>query len=179
MLWAKQIFRHIALFGGLILVLSGCMAVSVENLGDRQMSSLSDIAFAPAKKRSEQLLIRGFRDVAGQQADDPAWQLSYALAYSESSALSVRGTTSTLTNSKMTLAYKLVNLETGLIETSGTITAEATSGAVSSYYGQSTSARHAEERLAQLLGTRLAQRLTSYFGQRRADRTEPAIKDRK
>ena len=152
----------------LILLLAGCGAVSVQNLSSLQSSQLAEVAFDTPKDRSEQLFIRGFRKVSGQEVADPLYQLSFQLSYSSSRRLSVRGTSSSLTSSDMALRYQLISLETGELVTSGSLSAEASSGAVSSFYAQTASEHHAEERLAELLGTRLAERLTSYFARNRA-----------
>ena len=165
MWWARR--AYLAGAALLVLLLAGCGAVSVQSLGNLQNSQLAEVGFDTPKNRSEQLFIRGFRKVSGQQVADPRWQLSFQLSYSASSRLSVRGKGSSLTSSDMALRYQLISLETGELVTSGSLSAEASSGAVSSYYAQSASARHAEERLAELLGTKLAGRLTSYFARNR------------
>lgn len=161
MWWARRAILASPVW--LFLLLAGCGAVSVQNLGDLQKAQLAEVGFDVPANRAEQLFIRAFRKVGGPVAAEPVWQLNFSLAYSESSTLSVRGTSSSLTSSKMTLTYQLISLQTGKLENSGRLSAEASSGAVSSFYAKSTSARHAEERLAELLGTRLAERLTGYF----------------
>jgi len=165
MLWAKRAYLAGSIM--LVLLLAGCSAVSLQNLGDQQRRQLAEVGFDVPKNRAEQLFIRAFRELSGPEVADPLWQLSFRLSYSETNSLSVRGTSSSLTSSDMSLSYQLLSLETGMLETSGSLSAEASSGAVSSFYAQTTSARHAEERLAELLGTRLAQRLTSYFARSR------------
>ena len=165
MWWARRKFLTIAAL--LVSLLGGCEAVSVQSLRGLQNSQLAEVGFDVPDNRAEQLFIRSFQKASGQAAADPLWQLSFQLSYSASSRLSVRGTSSALTSSQMSVSYQLVNLATGKLETSGSLSAEASSGAVSSFYAQTASARHAEERLAELLGTRLAARLTSYFARNR------------
>ncbi len=164
MWWARR--AYLAGAALLVLLLAGCGTVAVQSLGNLQNSQLAEVGFDAPKNRSEQLFIRPSK-VSGQEVAEPRWQLSFQLSYSASSRLRVRGKGSSLTSSDMSLRYQLISLETGELVTSGSLSAEASSGAVSSYYAQSASERHAEERLAELLGTRLAERLTSYFARNR------------
>ena len=77
--------------------------------------------------------------------------------------LSSAGEDSSINNTKMSVSYQLRDIATDDILTSGTIDAFATSGAVSSFHGQDMSEGFAEERLINLLGERLFQKLQLYF----------------
>ena len=63
----------------------------------------------------------------------------------------------------MSVSYQLVNTETGNLLTEGSVSATATSGTITSYYGQDESARFASERLLGLLAERMHQKLQLYF----------------
>ena len=63
----------------------------------------------------------------------------------------------------MSVNYSLKDNETGNELISGVVSATATSGTITSYYGQSVSAQFASERLAQLLAERVYQKLQLYF----------------
>ena len=63
----------------------------------------------------------------------------------------------------MSVSYAHVDAETGTPFTEGTVSATATSGTITSYYGQDVSARFASERLLGLLAERIYQKLQLYF----------------
>ena len=63
----------------------------------------------------------------------------------------------------MSVNYSLKDNETGIELTSGVVSATATSGTITSYYGQSVSAQFASERLVQLLAERVYQKLQLHF----------------
>ena len=63
----------------------------------------------------------------------------------------------------MSVNYSLKDNETGNELTNGVVSATATSGTITSYYGQGVSAQFASERLVQLLAERVYQKLQLHF----------------
>ena len=91
------------------------------------------------------------------------YELISSISFSGSSAVSVQGASATL--NKMTKSARcelrnLTNDETLIVDS---ISADATSGAVTSHYGQDKSETHARKRLAILLAQRVVRRLQLYF----------------
>ena len=89
--------------------------------------------------------------------------LSYSLDVSYTQTLSVTQNSSNLKNTSVTVEFKLKNTRTGLLIHQGSISSEATSGAVSGLYAQEQSEKFAQERLAILLAQRVYQNLYLYF----------------
>lgn len=99
----------------------------------------------------------------GSLDTDTLYQLHYSITSATSSSLSASGSSSTLKNTQMSVNYKLMEAETGQTLTKGSVSATATSGTITSYYGQDVSARFASERLIRLLAERVHQKLQLYF----------------
>ncbi len=91
--------------------------------------------------------------------------VSTRLNVSSSSSLSVQGSTSDLKKKTMTASIVLVDLATGEVVLSDSLSANATLGTVSAQFAQTRSDRHADERLAMLLADRVAARLHLFFSQ--------------
>ena len=145
------------------LLFSAC---SLHTLGDVKKlteSHLRKIELAEAQSRSEQLLRQTLQRQIGSAHTDTRYNLSYSLTGANVSTLSASGSSSTLNNTKMSVNYSLKDKETGIELTSGVVSATATSGTITSYYGQSVSGQFASERLVQLLAERVYQKLQLYF----------------
>ena len=99
----------------------------------------------------------------GTAHTDTRYNLSYSLTGANVSTLSDSRSSSTLNNTKMSVNYSLKDKETGIELTSGVVSATATSGTITSYYGQSVSGQFASERLVQLLAERVYQKLQLHF----------------
>ena len=142
------------------LFFSACSLHTIGEVKKLTESHLRKIDISEAQSRSEQL----FRQTLERQIGSADTDIRYNLGYSLTRAsLSASGRSSTLNNTKMSVNYSLKDNETGNELTSGVVSATATSGTITSYYGQSVSAQFASERLAQLLAERVYQKLQLYF----------------
>ena len=145
------------------LFFSACSLNTIGEVNKLTESHLRKIDLSEAQSRSEQLLRQTLQRQIGSAHTDTQYKLSYNLTGASLSTLSASGSSSTLNNTKMSVNYSLKDKETGIELTSGVVSATATSGTITSYYGQSVSAQFASERLAQLLAERVYQKLQLHF----------------
>ena len=145
------------------LFFSACSLHTIREVRDLTDSHLRKIELSEARSRSEQLLRQALERQIGSAHADTRYNLSYSLTGASLSTLSASGSSSTLNNTKMSVNYSLKDYETGNELTSGVVSATATSGTITSYYGQSVSAQFASERLVQLLAERVYQKLQLHF----------------
>ena len=145
------------------LFFSACSLHTIGDVKKLTESHLRKIELAEAQSRSEQLLRQTLQRQIGSAHTDTQYNLSYSLTGASRSTLSASGSSSTLNNTKMSVNYSLKDNETGNELTSGVVSATATSGTITSYYGQSVSAQFASERLVQLLAERVYQMLQLHF----------------
>ena len=145
------------------LFFSACSLHTIGDVKKLTESHLRKIELAEALTRSEQLLRQTLERQIGSAHTDTQYNLSFSLTEASLSTLSASGSSSTLNNTKMSVNYSLKDNETGNELTSGVVSAIATSGTITSYYGQSVSAQFASERLVQLLAERVYQKLQLYF----------------
>ena len=165
MWFAKQV-RNIlklascAMFG---LVLTSCSVQTVSKMNVLTDTQLRKISLPETTSRSEQLLNQALERQIGSLDTSALYKLSYTITSATSASLSASGSSSTIKNTQMSVSYQLVNAETGNLLTEGSVSATATSGTITSYYGQDESARFASERLLGLLAERMHQKLQLYF----------------
>ena len=145
------------------LFFSACSLHTIGEVNKLTESRLRKIELAEAQSRSEQLLRQTLERQIGSAHTDTQYSLSYSLTGASLSTLSASGSSSTLNNTKMSVNYSLKDNETGNKMTSGVVYAKATSGTITSYFGQSVSAQFASERLVQLLAERVYQKLQLHF----------------
>ena len=145
------------------LASSACSLHTIGEVKQLTESDLRKIALSEAQSRSEQLFRQTLERQIGSAHSDIRYHLSYSLTGASRSTLSASGSSSTLNNTKMSVNYILKENETGNELTSGVVSATATSGTITSYFGQSVSAQFASERLAQLLAERVYQKLQLHF----------------
>ena len=145
------------------LFFSACSLHTIGEVNKLTESHLRKIDLSEAQSRSEQLLRQTLRRQIGSAHTDTQYNLSYSLTGASLSTLSASGSSSTLNNTKMSVNYSLKDNETGNELTSGVVSATATSGTITSYYGQNVSAQFASERLVQLLAERVYQKLQLHF----------------
>ena len=145
------------------LFLSACSLHTIGEVNKLTESHLRKIDLSEAQSRSEQLLRQTLQRQIGSPHTNTRYNLSYSLRVESQSTLSASGSSSTLNNTKMSVNYSLKDIETGIELTSGVVSATATSGTITSYYGQSVSAQFASERLVQLLAERVYQKLQLHF----------------
>ncbi len=145
------------------LFFSACSLNTIGEVKKLTDSHLRKIELAEAHTRSEQLLRQTLERQIGSAHTDTRYKLSYSLTGARLSTLSASGSSSTLNNNKMSVNYSLKESETGNELTSGVVSATATSGTITSYYGQSVSEQFASERLVKLLAERVYQKLQLHF----------------
>ena len=159
MLWFKRLIMLLTL-----PILAACSDLSVTPLTATGNLSLAQVNVVDTSGRLGQLYARQLRQklhVNGQTT--PEYDLISSITTSSSSTLSVRGTSSTLKKMNMSASIQLIDIKNGDIVLKETLSAGATLGAVSSYFGQDESEANAKARLSQLLATRVAQRVQLYF----------------
>ena len=151
------------ILAAICLFFSACSLHTIGEVGKLTESHLRKIDLSEARSRSEQLLRQTLERQIGSADTDTRYNLNYSLTGVSVSTLSASGSSSTLNNTKMSVNYSLKDNETGNELTSGVVSATATSGTITSYYGQSVSAQFASERLVQLLAERVYQKLQLHF----------------
>ena len=143
--------------------LSACQTLSSGEVAERTQSQLDRIDILAPSTRLEQIFNRQLADNFNQNAGLRDLILTTKLYKSNSSTLAVRGKSSTLSKTSMTLSYQLEDKLSKETLTEGKITVTATSGTISSYYGQDKSRQFASERLSRQLADKLTLRLRRYF----------------
>ena len=159
MLYYKRLFIRIFV----IVTLSACQTVTTSEIYEKTQSQINRIEIGSAHNRFEQIFYRQFADNLNQNPALRDLSLSITLTPTNSSTLALKGKSSTLSKTTMTLKYTLADRVSDAVLTSGTLEATATSGTVSSYYGQDKSKQFAAERLTLNLADKLALRLRSHF----------------
>ena len=156
-------FLTATLFCGGLIMLSACQTISISKLNSQTQTEMNRIDIGTADNRLKQIFNRALEDNLNQQSALRDLALTTELATANSSTLAVQGKSSSLSKTTMTLTYRLSDKMSGTELTSGTIKATATSGTVTSYYGQDKSKEFAAERLTGQLADRLSLRLRRYF----------------
>ena len=159
-------WHKLKIIGGMVLLLAfaGCSTVTIGQLDERVGAKLSTVAVVDTDGRAGQLFSRALRQalyVHGQAS--PAYDLTSSISVPSSSTLSVRGVTSTFKKMSMVANFTLTKQGGGEVLLRDTVTADVTLGTVSSLFGQDQSELHARDRMATLLGQRVAQRVQLYF----------------
>ena len=165
MLFVKKLVekRVPIILATIYLFFSACSLHTIGEVNKLTESHLRKIDLSEAHSRSEQLLRQTLQRQIGSAHTDTRYNLSYSITGANVSTLSASGSSSTLNNTKMLVNYSLKDKETGIELTSGVVSATATSGTITSYYGQSVSGQFASERLVQLLAERVYQKLQLHF----------------
>jgi hypothetical protein len=151
------------ILAAIYLFFSACSLHTIGEVKKLTESHLRKIDLSEAQSRSEQLFRQTLEHKIGSAHTDTRYSLSYSLTEASRSTLSASGSSSTLNNTEMSINYRLKDNETGNELTSGVVSATATSGTITSYYGQNVSAEFASERLVQLLAERVYQKLQLHF----------------
>ena len=157
------LFRLIVTAG--LLLLSACSGFEIKSLGQALYEQDAVIEVVQASGRNGQLYSRQLRTRLALDSTAATHSVSTILGVSSSSTLSVQGSSSNLKKKTMTASIRLVDLASGKVVLSDTLSANATLGTVSSQFAQTTSDRQADERLAVLLADRVAVRLHLFFSQ--------------
>ena len=147
-----------------LLFLAACSNVSMTPLISANIEDLAAVNVIEVSGRDGQLYSRQLRNrlyVNGMQA--PNYDLVSRITVASSSSLSVKGKSSTLKKMTMSNNIELLDRQTGEIVLRETLSAGATFGVVTSYFGQDESERNGRERLVKLLAERTARRVQLYF----------------
>ena len=160
MLWFKRLLA-IALLG----LVSACSEISMQPLAGMNLAETADVNVVGTSGRDGQLYTRALRKrlQLGTGQTPASYDLISTISVSSSSTLSVKGKISTLKKMTMSVAISLLDKDSGEIVLTETLTAGATLGAVSSYYGQDEAERNGRERLAKLLAERVGRRVLLFF----------------
>ena len=145
------------------LTLSACSLHTITEVNQLTESHLRKIDLPEAQSRNEQLFRQTLERQIGSADIDTRYHLSYSLTGASLSSLSASGSSSTLKNTEMSISYILKDNENDRELTRGVVSATATSGTITSYYGQDVSAQFVSERLIGLLAERVYQKLQLYF----------------
>ena len=143
--------------------LAACQTLSPLEISMRTQSEIDRIDIGDANTRFEQIFLRALSDNLNQTTRLRDYDLTISLSQSNSSTLAVKGKSSNLAKTEMSLRYTLKDKMTSEVITQGSISATATSGTVSAYYAQDKSKQFAAERLTIQLADRLALRLRRHF----------------
>ena len=161
MLWAKKQL-YLTLWC-IILLFTSCIG-TIDTQNDVFVKDkISQITGQNPESHIELLFYKHFNHIARNTPINANYMLTYSLDVSNTQTLSVTQNSSNLKNTSVTVEFKLKNTRTGLLIHQGSISSEATSGAVSGLYAQEQSEKFAQERLAILLAQRVYQNLYLYF----------------
>ena len=157
------LFKNAIILVSTLLFLTACQTLSPTEISQKAQPQIDRIQIGTASDRQSQIFLRHLEDNLNQNEALRDLALSTELKVTSGSTLSVKGQSSTLSKTKMTVTYSLDDRLSGEVITNGTLSATATSGTVSSYYGQAQSKKFTSERLARTLADRLAQTLRLHF----------------
>ena len=143
-------------------MLTACAGLSVTPLGTNFTKENLRVAVIETGGRNGQIYSRALNSLIGGAAD-PAFTLSSELSVASSSTLTVRGSYSNLQKRSMTAKITLVDAATGETVMSDSVSESSTVGTVSSYYAQTRSDKHMDERTSLLLAERVSARVHLYF----------------
>ena len=148
----------------LLLAAAGCSTVNLGQLDETVSAKVSSVDVVETSGRAGQLYSRALRQALylyGQSS--PTYKLTSSISVSSSSALSVRGVSSTFKKMTMVAKFELTKQDGGDVLLEDTVTADTTLGTVSSLFSQDQSELHARDRMAKLIAQRVAQRIQLYF----------------
>jgi len=146
-------------------MLSACSGFEIKSLGQALYEQNVVISVVEGGGRNGQLYSRQLRNRLQHDGASATHSVSTKLDISSSSTLAVRGSASDLKKKTMTASIVLVDLATGGVVLSDSLSANATLGTVSAQFAQTRSNRYSDERLAMLLADRVAARLHLFFSQ--------------
>ena len=161
MWWHNLQFAYCA---ALLLTAAGCSTVNLGQLDESVSAEVSSVSVVETSGRAGQLYSRALRQelyLYGQS--NPDYKLTSSISVSSSSALSVRGASSTFKKMTMVANFELTKQGASDVLLEDTVTADATLGTVSSLFSQDQSELHARDRMAKLIAQRVAQRIQLYF----------------
>ena len=162
---AKRAHSLIAGFVALSLfTLAGCARPPAFDDTDAN-EFISSIVLKAPQTREDQLFNQRFATMVLPHGKEKKYRLDYQLTGTSSSTLSVRGSSSTLINSTMSINFSLISLDTDETVYQSSVVARASSGTISAYYGQEKSQQFVRERLAGNLAEKVINKLILYPSQ--------------
>ena len=158
-MWLSRLFA-----AALLMTLAACADMKVQSLGTSLAEQDIRINVIETGGREGQIYSRALRDrLASAGVGGETHSLSTRISSSSTSTLTVRGQSSQLKKMTMSAKVTLVDLQTGETVFSGSVSANATLGTVSSIFANDRSTKHGRERLAKLLAERVAARIHLHF----------------
>jgi len=161
MLWAKK--QLYLILSCIILIFTSCIGTIDAQNDAFVRDKISQITAQSPESHIELLFYKHFNYIARNTPISTNYLLTYSFEVSNIQTLSVTQNSSNLKNTSVTVEFKLKDTRTGQSIHQGSISSEATSGAVSGLYAQEQSEKFAKERLAILLAQRVYQNLYLYF----------------
>ena len=148
----------------LLLTVTACGDFRVRTLSGNEFDQIASIKVATSSGRIGQIYTRQLKDQLMVDLEiTPTHELDSTLSVHSTSTLSVFGSSSNLKKMTMSVSFTLTNLITNETVLTDSISAKATLGAISSYYGQDESETQGKERLAKLLADRVANQMQLFF----------------
>ena len=161
MWWHKLKFAYCM---ALLLAFAGCSTLNIGQLDETIIAKVSSVSVVETGGRAGQLYSLALRQALYTHGQSiPAYELASSISVSSSSTLSVRGVSSTFKKMTVIANFKLTKQADGGVLLQDTVTADATLGTVSSFFGQDQSEFHARDRMVRLIAQRVAQRIQLYF----------------
>ena len=157
------LFKNVIGLMASLLFLTACQTLSPAEITEKAQPQIDRIQIGKANDRQSQIFLLHLEDNLNQNDALRDLALVTKLDVKSGSTLSVKGKSSSLAKTTMKVTYSLKDRLSGKMVADGTLTATATSGTVSSYYGQAQSRKFTAERLARTLADRLAQTLRLHF----------------
>ena len=145
-------------------MLAGCKLINIDQFENQVNTEIGSVAVIDTAGRAGQLYSRALRRALYTKGQSiMVYDLYSSISVTSSSALSVKGFTSTFKKMTMVISFSLKNRKTNKVLLSDSVTADTTLGSTSSLFGQDQSESHASDRMAKLLAQRVVQRLQLYF----------------
>jgi hypothetical protein len=156
-------FLYASLLGG-TLMLGGCTSLSKDQIDTAMIDQLASVEIITMPGRDGQVFSRNLRQTMfSSYGVEARYRLSSSISVSSSETFAVRGVSSDFKKMTMTVSFTLTDISANEVAFKNAVTANATSGTVSSTYGLEQSELQARKRLAKLLAERVRRRLQLYF----------------
>ena len=152
----------------LLFFLGGCGSITIGDLDELTAQSISAVAVIDASGRSGQIYTRALeRSLYAKNQSTPRYSILSVIKITSSSALSVRGATSTFKKMSMVVNFTVSSQVDKEVVLRGSVATDTTLGTVSSLFSQDQSESHARDRMAMLLAQRVVQKLQLFFNDKK------------
>ena len=123
---------HTSLLGG-VLLLGGCTSLSRDQLDTAMIDRLASVEIVPVSGRNGQIFNQSLRQTMfSSYGAEARYRLSSSISVSSSETFAVRGVSSDFKKMTMTVSFTLTDINTNEVAFKNAVTANATSGTVSS-----------------------------------------------